>query len=108
MFHGKVVAITGAAGGIGQALCRHFGKDGAAIAAIDKSPAIAQFSGDLRAEGVRVAHSEIDIADADAVARGFARLQEQLGPVDILVNNAGFSRFPTIESTSPADWRHDV
>jgi NAD(P)-dependent dehydrogenase (short-subunit alcohol dehydrogenase family) len=108
MFHGKVVAITGAAGGIGQALCRHFGKDGAAIAAIDKSPAIAQFSGDLRAEGVRVAHSEIDIADADAVARGFARLQEQLGPVDILVNNAGFSGFPTIESTSPADWRHDV
>jgi NAD(P)-dependent dehydrogenase (short-subunit alcohol dehydrogenase family) len=108
MFHGKVVAITGAAGGIGQALCRHFGKEGAAIAAIDKSPTLARFSEDLVSEGVRTAHSQVDIADADAVARAFALLQEQLGPVDILVNNAGFSGFPTIESTPPAGWRHDV
>ena len=30
MFSGKVVAVTGAAGGIGQALCRHFAAGGAA------------------------------------------------------------------------------
>ena len=34
-FQKKVVAITGAAGGIGQELCRHFGDQGAAIFALD-------------------------------------------------------------------------
>ena len=38
-FSNKVVAITGASGGIGQELCRHFGGQGAAIAAVDRSEA---------------------------------------------------------------------
>ena len=41
-FKGKVVAVTGAAGGIGQELCRHFGGEGAAIAALDRSPAVTE------------------------------------------------------------------
>ena len=36
-FAGKTVAITGAAGGIGQWLCRFFGEEGATIAALDRS-----------------------------------------------------------------------
>ena len=35
-FKDKVVAITGAAGGVGQSLCRYFLDEGAKIAAIDK------------------------------------------------------------------------
>ena len=42
-FKGKVVAITGAAGGIGQSLCRYFAAEGAAIAAIDKSDSTRRF-----------------------------------------------------------------
>ena len=45
---GKVVAITGAAGGIGQELCRYFGGEGAAIAALDRSPAVTSFAAELR------------------------------------------------------------
>lgn len=36
LFDKKIVAITGAAGGIGQELSRHFGREGAIIFAIDK------------------------------------------------------------------------
>ena len=36
-FAGKTVAITGAAGGIGQWLCRFFGAEGATIAAVDRN-----------------------------------------------------------------------
>ena len=46
-FKGKSIAITGAAGGIGQALCRHFGGLGAKIGAIDKSPAVHEFAAAL-------------------------------------------------------------
>ena len=34
-FEGKVVAVTGAAGGIGRALCERFARDGARIAMLD-------------------------------------------------------------------------
>ena len=35
-FSGKTIAITGAAGGVGQWLCRFFGEEGATIAALDR------------------------------------------------------------------------
>jgi NAD(P)-dependent dehydrogenase (short-subunit alcohol dehydrogenase family) len=107
-FAGKVVAITGAAGGIGQALSRHFGKAGAAIAAIDKVAAVKDFAAAFGNEGIRAEAAVLDIADDKAVATAFAALEKSLGAVDILINNAGFSGVPTLEVTSPADWRRLV
>ncbi len=108
LFAGKVIAVTGAAGGIGQALCRYLGAEGAAIAALDRNDKVAGFVETLRGEGVRAAAAIADIADADAVAAAFARLVEALGPIDILVNNAGISNFPTMAKTSPAEWQQDM
>ena len=107
-FAGKVVAITGAAGGIGQALCRHFGGEGAVIAAIDKSGAVTAFADELVAEGIESKAAVLDIADATAVAKSFAALQAALGPVDILINNAGVSHNPALERTTPEGWADDV
>ena len=103
-FGGKVVAITGANGGIGQALCRYFGKAGASIAALDRQEAVTSFAKTLAGEGIKAEAAVLDIADADAVAPAFKALAASLGPADILVNNAGFSGVPTLKVTSPADW----
>ena len=46
-FAGKTIAITGAAGGIGQWLCRFFGEEGATIAAIDRSDRVLDLAGAL-------------------------------------------------------------
>ena len=108
MFKGKVVAITGAAGGIGQSLCRYFGAEGAAIAAIDKNPRLADFASELRSSSIETAHAIADIGDAGAVAVAFKMLATALGPIDILVNNAGFSEHPTFARTDPAGWQQDV
>jgi NAD(P)-dependent dehydrogenase (short-subunit alcohol dehydrogenase family) len=103
-FVGKVVAITGANGGIGQALCRYFGKASATIAALDKNKAVEPFASTLAGEGIKAEAAVLDIADADAVARAFKALAASLGAVDILVNNAGFSGVPSLAVTAPADW----
>jgi NAD(P)-dependent dehydrogenase (short-subunit alcohol dehydrogenase family) len=108
MFKGKVVAITGAAGGIGQSLCRHFAAEGAHIAGIDKSEALQAFMGEAWAKGVKTAHAVLDVGNREAVAEAFARLQLELGAVDILVNNAGFSSHPTFGRTNPESWNHEV
>ena len=107
-FEGKVVAITGAAGGIGQALCRYFGKAGATIAAIDKSRAVTALAKTLGKEGIKAKAARLDIGDEKAVAKAFAKFAAGLGPVDILVNNAGFSDAPSLRLTSPADFRRLV
>lgn len=106
MFSGKVVAVTGAAGGIGQALCRHFAAEGAAIAALDISPKVASFAKEIGT--AKVLHAIADVGDRTAVADAFKQIAAALGPVDILINNAGFSEHPTFASTDPAAWQHDV
>jgi NAD(P)-dependent dehydrogenase (short-subunit alcohol dehydrogenase family) len=107
-FAGKIVAITGAAGGIGQALCRHFAGEGATIAALDKAASVTDFVDALEADGVNAAAAVADITDADAVAASFASFAARLGPIDALVNNAGFSDHPTFARTDPAGWRNEV
>ena len=107
-FRDKVVAITGAAGGIGRELCRHFGAEGAVIAALDRSEAVTGLAEALGASGVRAQSAVVDIGDSTAVASAFAELIAALGPVDILVNNAGVSRNPSLERTTPEGWRDDV
>jgi NAD(P)-dependent dehydrogenase (short-subunit alcohol dehydrogenase family) len=106
-FAGKIVAITGAAGGIGQALCRHFARAGASIAAIDRSPSVRDFASALMKDGVAAEAEVVDIGDAGAVADAFERLAKR-GSVDVLVNNAGFSNHPTFAKTDPAGWSEDV
>lgn len=101
-FHGKLVAITGAAGGIGQALCRYFGFEGAKIGAIDRSPAVRDLAAALAKEGIAADAEIADVGDPDAVARAFGRFSGSLGPVDVLINNAGFSNHPTMARTDPA------
>ncbi len=107
-FEGKVVAITGAAGGIGKELCRHFSGEGAAIAAFDKSQTVKDFAEELRSSSIRVDAAVVDIGDREAVAGAFARLQASLGDFDVLVNNAGVSTKPSLEKTTPEEFSGDV
>ena len=103
-FTGKTIAITGAAGGIGQWLCRFFGAEGATIAALDRSDAVHDLVDALGADGIVAKAATADIADADAVRAAF----ESFGDVHVLINNAGVSRHPTLAVTDPAGWEEDI
>ena len=109
-FTGKVVAITGAAGGIGRALCRYFGGEGAAIAAIDRSPAVsgvrrgtARRPASTRRRGRRCRRQRRPCRQRSPTS------PPALGAVDILINNAGFSQQPDARrAPTPEGWRDDV
>ena len=51
-FSGNTIAITGAAGGIGQWLCRFFGAEGATIAALDRSAKVNDLVDTLGKDGL--------------------------------------------------------
>src|SRR3569833_2061456 len=95
-FSGKTIAITGAAGGIGQWLCRFIGQEGAMIAALDLSEKLQDLAQTLGKDGIMVKTAVADISNADAVKAAFA----SFGDVHILINNAGISRHPTLEQTA--------
>ena len=83
--NGRVVAVTGAAGGLGRALVGTFLARGARVAALD-----------LDAEAMKDLPSGVlalpcDITDAAACRAAVERAARELGGLDVLVNNAGIS-----------------
>ena len=94
---GKVAVVTGGRGGIGQAICARFAREGARVAAAD----IAKNAGALP-EGVR--YQPLDVTDEAACRALASSLEAEHGRLDILVNAAAIEIEKTIEETSLEDW----
>ena len=93
-FSGKIVAITGAAKGLGLAMAERFLADGAAgVALLDRIPDILEKAcQSLDPTGERTLPIMCDIGDYASVEKGFAKIYDHFGKVDILINNAGITR----------------
>ncbi len=89
-FQSKVVVITGAGSGIGQALAFAFGRDGARLALNDRdTKALAETANRLRQSGISVLSSAFDVSDKNAVFAFADQVIREYGQVDVVVNNAG-------------------
>jgi NADP-dependent 3-hydroxy acid dehydrogenase YdfG len=84
--HGKVVAITGAARGIGLATARACAAKGMKVAIGDLDLGEAQRATESVPGSVALA---LDVTDRSSFAAFLDAVDERLGPVDVLVNNAG-------------------
>lgn len=85
-----VVAITGATGGIGQAIARRFANQGAVLALMSRNEENC-FS---LAESLGKDHLPLtcDVSVSSQVDQSFMHIKEQLGGLDVLVNCAGVSK----------------
>lgn len=104
---GRLVAITGAAGGVGVHLVQDFLQRGADVLAIDVDEAGAEKTARefVPTFGDRVAHAGLDVTDATrarSVVEGLGR------PVDVLVNAAGAWTFVPFADSTPEQWRRDI
>lgn len=99
---GKTAIITGAAGGIGDALCRKLAEYKMNLVLTgrneDKLHALAQ---ELRACGVQVCECVGDLADLAFVDSIIADAQAQFGGVDVLINNAGLVHNCGVDEMTP-------
>ena len=101
-FTGKTVLITGAAGGIGQAVTRLFSAEGARIAAADLDGEA------LTSLGASLPDCFLfpgDMSDGDYCDNLPQNVSESIGGLDVVINNAGLMRRGNILDTSDDDWQ---
>ena len=88
-FKDKVVLVTGAASGIGEAAARAFAAQGAKVVIADISPRGEQLKNELQAKGLQVESNICDVSQADSVKALFSFIKDTYGRLDIAFNNAG-------------------
>ena len=100
---GKVVVITGAAGGIGREAAILFSAEGATVCLADVSAE----QGEAAAAKCRDAFfHEVDVAEPGSVRALYADVAERAGGIDVLYNNAGImpADDDSILATEPDAW----
>ena len=97
---GKIVVVTGAAQGIGRALCERFKSEGAAkVVAADLN---ARGAADAAASVDGVAFA-CDVSQGDEVQKMVDRVEAEVGPIDLYCSNAGIlERDPDFDNAASA------
>ncbi|HTX56130.1 MAG TPA: SDR family NAD(P)-dependent oxidoreductase [Candidatus Acidoferrales bacterium] len=101
----KVVWITGASAGIGEALANRVAREGALLAlSARRRDELERVKASLP-QGTRAAIVPGDVTDLASIPKWIAQIESELGPIDVLVNNAGVSQRSLARDTAMETYR---
>ena len=114
LLDGKVAIVTGGGNGLGEAYCKLFAQEGAAVVVNDLGGARDGTGGSIsaaqtvvdaiKAAGGKAVANGDDVSTMQGGERIFQAAMDTFGGAHILVNNAGILRDRTFSNTSEADW----
>jgi NADP-dependent 3-hydroxy acid dehydrogenase YdfG len=106
---GKVVVITGASSGLGEATARHLAAQGASVVLgarrLERLQALAD---ELNNQGGKALAAETDVTDPNQVQRLVDEAVQTYGRVDVIINNAGLMPHSPLERRKIDDWNRTI
>ncbi|EPM8855586.1 SDR family oxidoreductase [Vibrio parahaemolyticus] len=96
----KLVVITGASSGIGEAIARRFSEEGHPLLLVAR-----------RVERLKALNlpntlcEKVDVTDQASLITAIEKAEAQFGPADVLVNNAGVMLLGQIDTQDAAEWK---
>jgi short-subunit dehydrogenase len=102
----KVVWITGASSGIGEALAHRIAREGALLALSARRRDELERVKAALPHGARTAIIPGDVTDFASIPSWIAQIESELGPIDVLVNNAGVSQRSLARDTTMETYRY--
>jgi NADP-dependent 3-hydroxy acid dehydrogenase YdfG len=102
----KVVLVTGASRGIGLAIARALGAEGAQLILVARNRRPLEQAA-ARVPGT-ILSMAIDVTQPGEVKRLFAAIRKKIRRLDVLVNNAGVFTFKPFAKTTLSDWRRNI
>ncbi len=103
---GKIAVVTGGSRGIGAAVAKGLGREGATVVinynhSQEEAQAVVE---EIEAMGSSAIALQADISEAEATKVFIEKVLEKFGRIDILVNNAGITRDKSFKKMSFEEW----
>lgn len=109
VLHGKVVLVTGAGSGLGEATTHAFAAAGCALVCVDiNQSALEDVARTVKSGGAHCLALPCDIKDATAIAHVVGQAGEWLGHLDIVVNCAAIDYTCSVEEMSVEQWDQEL
>ncbi|WP_012146568.1 SDR family oxidoreductase [Serratia quinivorans] len=106
---GKVVVITGASSGLGEATARHLAAKGAwLVLAARRKERLDTLASEIVSAGGKALALQVDVTQRSDVEQMVARTVEHFGRIDVLVSNAGLMSIAPISATKVDEWERMI
>jgi len=106
---GKIVIVTGASSGIGEATARELAARGATvILGARRTDRLEKLVAELRAQGATAEFQALDVTNRDSVADIVRFTRERFGKLDVIVNNAGVMPLSPLDALKVDEWEQMV
>jgi NADP-dependent 3-hydroxy acid dehydrogenase YdfG len=102
---GKVIVITGASSGLGEAAARHLSKQGASVAlGARRVERLQSLAAELIRRGGKALAVETDVSKCDEVKKLVDAVVQSYGRIDVMINNAGLMPQAPLELLKVDEW----
>ncbi|GAA3965220.1 SDR family oxidoreductase [Allohahella marinimesophila] len=106
---GKVVIITGASSGLGEATARRLAERGAKLVlAARREERLQSLKEELAAKGAEVIYQVTDVTDREQVESLAKAAKDKFGRIDVLVNNAGLMPLAPLDKLKVDEWEQMI
>ncbi|RYY03971.1 MAG: SDR family oxidoreductase [Gammaproteobacteria bacterium] len=101
----KIILVTGASSGIGEATARLLADQGATLVlGARRTEKLQLIADELQAKGAKVVFKALDVTQKESVNAFVAYAQQTFGRVDVLINNAGVMPLSPMSALKVDEW----